>query len=1232
MRATRSGRSVPRQLVGSCVLSALLLAQTAAAFTVAQNPPFLPTPMPPNIVLTLDDSSSMARAFVPESLDSASSSRRAKSSHRNALYYNPTTVYPRPVFVNADGTTTTLTASFTDARINGFADSGPGRASSLGTVNLSNGYRPTWEYDPSRTFSSQTFANHPNADLTRIGVTLASSPGKAYYYVWSPTNSGCTSTNIDDDACYSIRIVGEQAGPADVDGNGVVNGDDERLNFAIWYSFYRTRNLMTVAAASRAMADVPSTARVGFQALRASSSGASANGLCALPSNQNDLSQFSCSGWTQPNPAVDNRIREFSSAHKNGFYRWLFMLPAPTSNPFNFTPLRSAVSRIGRYFTTSGVNSPYAQQPQVSVGTEFSCRPNFHIVMTDGYWNSDQDTTSNFCSGTNCGNVDNTSRDLPDGKRYDTTLSLTSIYRSSTDQNSGANNLADIAFHYWATDLRSDLANNLLPFRSDRSGNADQQYWNPKNDPATWQHLVTFTVGLGLTSTLNLTTPDRRWGGSTYAGAGYANFLSGAASWPATGTSSNWSENNTTSSLAQGRVYDLWHAAINSRGQAFSAETPRELADALRTALNRILERESASAALATNSSRLATDTLLFQARFSSGTWTGSLTAYAINADGSVGNVQWEATAPGNIPAHGARNIFTWSGTAGTTFDQAGLTAAGLWSSIGSTGLLNYLRGDSSQEEKNGGNYRTRGGPLGDIINSDPVFVFAENYGYRSLPEGATTYQPFVASKQSRRKMLYVGSNDGFLRAFDALTGQERFAFVPQAVIPDLPQLADPNYGHRYYVDGAPVAWDAYFGNAWRTVLIGSTGAGGRSVFALDVTDPDAFSASKVLWEINQNTPYRTGASGDAADPQYGARLGLTIGQAVVAKLNNGEWVAIFGNGYRSPGNASASPAIPGDQASLYIVRLSDGRLIKRIDTGVGSITAPNGLGTPTLHDLNGDDVYDVVYAPDMRGNVWKFDLTSTSPGSWGIAFASASGFPNGAPLFQARSGSGAVQPISARVELTAPPPGKSGIMVVFGTGRFFAVGDNTDTTGQTFYGIWDDGTRVTATDRSTLQAQTISTSTINLRGVNTLVRSVSANAVDWATKRGWYIDLPTSMERVTGSAVVRGGRVIFTTLIPSVDPCEFGGSGWLMEVDAATGTKLPYSVFDTSGDKYVNSADADISGVPVGVGMVRMPLVLEGTPTAFKFLSGTKGEIQLERNRTFGPPLGRESWREVQR
>lgn len=1220
--ALRTSAGLKRLSYGVASLALVLVSFGAQATTLAETPTFLPSPLAPNVVLTLDDSGSMRWAYAPEDMcdieksSSTRGARRTKSSDFNSLYYDPKIRYDPAL--NADGTS--RTTSFTAAYINGLY-------TSHGTVNLSNSYRATWAYDPSSTGSTTVTIDcgniTPGNMLARNNATdypgQETSAVAAYYYVYDPVSTACSAPATTKDACYRRVVVSSTSGPAvaDLNNDGVINSSDadERLNFANWYSFYRTRNLLTATSASRAMAQLPSSVRFGWQAL-----------------NTCDGFDDSCSGWG--GSAQKNKIRRFADIagsnpvttvnHRSAFYNWLFRFPAN-----NGTPLRGAATRAGQYFTTNGNNSPYGVDPNQTTtitGTEYACRPNFHILMTDGLWN---DTTGNFCGSGQCNNYDGTNHTLPDSKVYNTSSSQSKIYKDSS-----SDTVADIAFYYWANDLRptgaNNLENKLIPYYADRTGTLDEQYWNPKNDPATWQHLVTFTVGLGLSKTL--TTSGIEWGGSTFAGTGYQNLLTSSSyNWPAASA-------NTT----PGNVYDLWHAAINSRGQAFAADNPSQLAIALKTALNRILERTTASAALATNSTRLSTDTMLFQARFDSSDWSGQLRAFRLNSDGSLGATLWQSTDSGKIPGHAARYIYTWSGTAGINFSQADLTTASLWSHLSQTpsttpplaadDLLKYVRGDGTREVKNlGGSYRSRSSSLGDIINSDPLYVGAENFGYTSLPEGAYSstapYKSFVTTKGSRRKMLYVGANDGMLHAFDALTGEEKFAYIPNAVLPKLRSLSSTTYAHTYFVDGGASAWDAYFGSAWKTVLTGTTGSGARSVFALDVTDPDTFGTGKILWEINQSTAQRTG---DAVNPDYASDLGYTHGQVVVAKLNNGEWAAIFGNGYRS--DALTGPAA---KAVLYIVRISDGTLIKKIDTGIGTVSIANGLGTPTLYDVDGNDVYDYVYAPDMYGNVWKFDLTNANPALWGIAYPSVTGFANGAPFFQTRSsatvGSPAAtlntaQPITARIELASPPAGTSGVMVLFGTGRFIADGDNISTQRQTFYGLLDNGTRIATTDRSELVEQTITNMTGNVG------RNVSENAVSYATKRGWFMDLPTSTERVIGTSLIRAGRAIFTTVIPSIDPCDFGGTGWLMEVDAKTGAQLPYSVFDTDGNGVVNDQDARRGGVPLSVGIAKQPVAIDGPTTAIKAMSGTSGNIQIERNRTFGTPLGRDSWREVVR
>ena len=1163
-------------------LACALAASHAAAFTIADTPPFLPTPMPPNIAVTLDDSGSMRWAYAPDDIcftdrngrNPSWISRRVKSAAFNPIYYDPDTRYAAPP--SADGTP--LSTRFDAAWVNGYN-------TSRGSRDLSDNYRVTWSYNSANTESDMQYPSSSSTSGCQAGAYWAQNPSAdfrgqetsgvaAYYYVYDPVATRCSGAAKDNDNCYRLVTVGSSSGPGtrDLNGDGVIDAadKDERQNFANWYSFYRTRNLLTIGAAASAFQKLPEGARVAWRTLN------------------NCTSFSSCSG--RPNGirrwigAPDNAG---DTSHRDNFYAWLMRLPASGG-----TPLRQAAGQVGEYFRSKSDDGPYGIDPNqanTQKGTHYACRPNFHILMTDGIWNGN----AGSCSGSSCGDQDNRSTQLPDGKRYDPSTAGARIYGSSY-----SDNLSDVVFHYWKTDLRTDLDNLLIPYYRDRSGTEDFKYWNPKNDPATWQHLVTFTVGLGLRDTLNLS--GLQWEGDTHTGAGYEALRSGSKTWPQTG-----------SDRSPGNVYDLWHAAINSRGQAFAAENPEELTKALQAALNRIGENQSSAAALTANSTQIGTDSLVFQARFNTADWTGSMTAYNIESDGSKGKARWDTGDANKIPAPETRKIFTWGGAAkGIEFKQTELSNAGLWDAIGSAELLDYLRGDSSREEGKGGSFRARSARVGDIINSDPAFVGRQNYGYTSLLEGrdaSSRYDVFVANKAKRANTVYVGANDGMLHAFDASTGVEKFAYVPQAVLGNLAQLADPKYAHRYYVDGSPSAWDAYFRNSktWKTVLMGSTGAGGKSVFALDVSNPDQFGRSNVLWEINDQ-------SGEA----YKDDLGRTLGQAVVARLNNGDWAAIFGNGYGSIRQ----------RAVLYIVNLTTGALIRKFDTGAGTAAKPNGLGTPTLYDNNGDDIYDTVYAPDMLGNVWKFDLGNSSQDQWQIAFSAK-------PLFTATSPSSGepTQAIQARLELARPPQGVPGVLVMFGTGRFFATEDKDIPPTQSVYAILDNGSGTVA--RSQLQQQTISTVSISLRGVMTEARKVSQNRIDWTRQRGWFMNLPTAGERVIGQAAVRGGRVIFSTLIASDDPCAFGGSGWLMEVDAKTGAMIDYPVFDTNGDKLVDdNGDQVLAGVPITVGIVKQPLVLDGASTASKLMSGTSGEIQLERNRSFSQGLGRDSWKELNR
>lgn len=670
------------------------------------------------------------------------------------------------------------------------------------------------------------------------------------------------------------------------------------------------------------------------------------------------------------------------------------------------------------------------------------------------------------------------------------------------------------------------------------------------------------------------------------------------------------------------------------------------LNDQLSQAFSTILGMSSSAAAIATNSTRLDTDTLIYQARFDSGDWSGQLLAYPVNDDGSVGLPVWDAAKL--LPTPASRNIFTlnpdvsgspkgvpftWNvSTSLHATQQAALNrnGAGAVDGLGKE-RLNYLRGVQSGEQKNGGSFRDRKGVLGDIINSDPWFVGTQNYGYADLSDlEGTSYVSFrnSAAYASRTKMLYVGGNDGMLHAFDAETGVEKFSYVPLGAFAGLSALTDPTYEHQMYVDGSPRATDAYIdvsgdGNPeWRTVLAGTLGAGGKTVFALDVTEPDSFDGDDVLWEY--------------ADTD----LGYTVGQAYVVRMANGKWAAVFGNGYNSTNY----------RAVLYIVDLQTGALIKKIDTGVGGAATPNGLATPAPVDYDGDRVVDAIYAGDLLGNLWKFDVADKTTGNWSIALKKGS---TPIPLFKAKGPAGETQPITSRPNVGYGPAGSSSeVMVYFGTGKYFEKFDNVVGASppvQTFYGIRDSrdsDSAITVTDRSVLVEQSI-LAEVNAFDYN--LRVISDHEVIYGkTVKGWYMDLISPIsgadgERVVDSPLLIGDHLIFTSIVPSGNPCDFGGTGWLYEMDPLTGGRVTYSVFDLDGDGLFDESDyvtveidgkevkVPVSGKQSSSGIITTPGVISAGTKEYKLSSTSSGDVETTTEKPGeGNRLGRSSWRQI--
>ena len=563
----------------------------------------------------------------------------------------------------------------------------------------------------------------------------------------------------------------------------------------------------------------------------------------------------------------------------------------------------------------------------------------------------------------------------------------------------------------------------------------------------------------------------------------------------------------------------------------------------------------------------------------------------------------------------------TYNGTYTITSASAGSFTAALNTNPGAyVADESDIANPSNDDKVRYANFRNRTlSVLGDIMNSDPIYAQKEDFGYGGgsvTVVGRDSYATYVASKAaSRTPVVYVGANDGMLHAFDARVsgpnaGMELFAFVPSGVYGNLSALTAPAYGqvHKYFVDGPPTVGDAYIGGGWKTYLVGGLGAGGKSIYALDVSNPDVSNPSfvpgdLVKWEF-----------ADATD------LGLTFSQPQIAPVSTTQWAVIFGNGYNSTS----------ERAFLFIVDLADGTLIAKIATNTAT---SNGLSTPYLHDSNGDKIVDVIYAGDLQGNLWKFENSS---GTWVLG-------NGGDPLFTARNAGGDVQSITSQPKVAPHPDG--GVIVYFGTGRYLETGDLTNDDVQTFYGVWDKPSTTGTVPRSNLLEQTI-LSTVDLNpdpAIEQLARTVSTNTPT-VSNRGCFLDFPATpnspSERIVSTPLIKffttlDPRVIVVTATPNADPCEKGGVSWVMEFNLNCG-RLSASPFDINGDDQYNEQDViqtvggdqrTATGLQLDsiIGITKTPLWLEGeSGKAFKGFTGSTGERQtLKQSRDPDPGPG---------
>ena len=760
-------------------------------------------------------------------------------------------------------------------------------------------------------------------------------------------------------------------------------------------------------------------------------------------------------------------------------------------------------------------------------------------------------------------------------------------------------------------------------------------------------------------------------------------------------------KNNITQANGSDGVPDNYFLVTNALG----------LEEQLSAAFNTILEREASSSTVTVNSGELNTDTLLFQATFNADDWSGNVLAYPVEK-GAVGVPEWNLKAVlknqfSSTDGHDSvREVITYNTTenkgvpfrwaknadspTGAEISQVQVDAlrGGVTTEANVYGeaILNFIRGDKSEAGANSTQkFRERESILGDIVNSDPVFVPPPGFFYPdtwpgSAAENGAAYSAFRKALKARDPVLYFGANDGLFHAINAYGnntdvakgpivtdgGEELLAYVPSMVFGQLEDLANTNYTHQYYVDGPSTYGDVFFGGKWHTALVGSLRSGGQGLFALDITDPkgitsldypsfDESNAEKlVLWEYSDSD---TG----------GADLGYTFGKPIIVRMNNGKWAAVFGNGYNNTendGNASTT-----GNAVLYIVDIEDGSLIRKLDTGVGSaadpegISRPNGMAGPAVIDLNGDRIADAIYAGDLFGNMWKIDVTDSSADQWDFAHKQDT---SPTPLFIAKNKAGNRLPITAAPAVGSHPTRKadgSDVLVYFGTGKYFESSDNNPDNQytQAFFAVWDDGTN-DASRSNMLEQKILAETTVK----DYQYRLVTKDLIRWeeqteadGTKlnphRGWYIDLLNTQggntanmgERVVYEPIIRNDRIIFTTLIPSLDQCAAGGSGWLMELNAISGARLESSPFDLNNDGLFNELDlidfGDGGKHPSGGllkldgGIPTQPAIADdpdscesGQCTEKKFIGTSNATIEVITESSGPATQRRQNWREV--
>jgi Tfp pilus tip-associated adhesin PilY1 len=744
-----------------------------------------------------------------------------------------------------------------------------------------------------------------------------------------------------------------------------------------------------------------------------------------------------------------------------------------------------------------------------------------------------------------------------------------SVGVGDADRDGVSNTLADVARYYYDRDLAPALP-DLVPTNT--------------FDQNTKQHMVTYALAFGNQGKIDPAT-HKYW----EPGADPS-----AWAWPR-GNTRSWDDRD--------KMDDLFHATVNGRGRYLNASSPDEMVGAMRAILEDILMRAEASgASLAVDSQRVRESMTIYQTEYYPKDWLGDLKAKPLTMVTDEGlevgkESRWSAAQKLSEMSPDSRKLLSFSEGAAFVFRTDSLPQAVAHLMVADSRLerlspkpaareiVAYIRGEdrlgyrerkARHEDAPPYQYKT-----GDFVHSAPVY---------------------------HRGLVYAGANDGMLHAFDALSGKEVFGFLPSFVHPHLWELMRPDYAenHRYFVDGPITIRTLVYDGGLRDVLVGGMRKGGMGYYGMTLRD------TKTGWSVGKGD---IGESDLVAGlsvwefPPAGKRseekdMGYSFSTAAVVQSNGPgkPWVTIFGNGYKSLSG----------EAVLIVVNAITGEEIRRIRTGVGE---GNGLSSPAVVDVNRDGTGDWVYAGDLKGNMWKFDISSSDPWDWDVYFEDGD---TPKPLFTGMGKAGEdPQAITTKPGIARHCTGL-GYMVVWGTGKYLHRSDMENYDQQTFYGVWDHGLSgksgwLGGLDRSEVAAQENGAKHYGLDGsgyrlveqrvrvtsaaprenegeiegeagpgVSVVVAShsnypqnyifrkegenlVTPRVLEAESTVGWFFDLPDMGERMVQDTLIHGPYAFGVSFIPegSVSTCESGGYSWFNAVESCTGSRSSQVVFD---------------------------------------------------------------------